>query len=104
MSKKSSAKKSSKKSKIVEAKIVSYRRNKRLQNTNQAIAQLLDESQNHYDLVGKQFIVEFPDSEKTVKGVVTAVHGQPKSKRIRLKFSGAGMTAHALNQIAKIEL
>jgi len=60
----------SRKLKIVKAQILSYRRNNRLQTTNQAIAKILDDY-NHKALIGKKFVLEYPDSDATAKGVVT---------------------------------
>lgn len=99
----SPAKKPSKKKAIVKAKILSYRRSKRLQKTNQAIAEIIDDF-NHKALVGKKFTLKFPDSEATAKGVVISLHGQTRNKQVRLRFENSGMTAHALNQIAEIHI
>ncbi len=91
------------KPKVVKAIIMSYRRNNRLQTTNQAIAKIFDEY-NHKTLIGKKFIIKFPESEATAKGIVIGIHGKDKSKQVRLRFIKSGMTAHALNQIAEIQL
>ncbi|MEA2071426.1 MAG: hypothetical protein U9O98_09060 [Asgard group archaeon] len=100
MSKKSSKKKSNE---YIEAQIVSYRRNNRLQTENQAIAKLLTDY-NPASLVGKKFLLEFEESDALAKGKVTDVHGQPKKQRVLIRFSNKGMTAHALNQVIKIFL
>lgn len=93
----------SRKLKIIKAQILSYRRNNRLQTTNQAIAKILDDY-NHKALIGKKFVLKFPDSEASAKGVVTAIHGKSGSKHVRIRFDNAGMTAHALNLIAEIHI
>ena len=100
---KAPAKKVAKKATILKARIMSYRRSKRLQTTNQAIAQLLDDF-NHKALVGRKFVLKFQDSDATASGVVLALHGQEKNKQLRIRFKGKGMSAHALNQIAEIQL
>ncbi len=92
-----------KKAKFVKAQIIGYRRNNRLQTTNQAIAKLIEEY-NHKALVGKRFILNFSESDAVASGLVTAVHGQPKNKQVRLRFEKAGMTSHAINQIIEIQL
>lgn len=92
-----------KKLKVVKAIIMSYRRNNRLQTTNQAIAKVLDEY-NHKALIGKKFKVKFPETGTTINGTVIGIHGQDKTKQVRLRFNKGGMTAHALNQIAEIQL
>ncbi len=91
------------KPKVVKAIIMSYRRNNRLQTTNQAIAKILDEY-NHKALIGKKFIIKFPESEATAKGTVIGIHGKDKSKQVRLRFTKSGMTAYAINLIAEIQL
>jgi ribosomal protein L35AE/L33A len=91
----------SRKLKTIKAKILSYRRNNRLQTTNQAIAKILDDY-NHKALIGKKFILKFPDSDASAKGVVTAIHGKSHSKQVRIRFDKAGMSAHALNLIGEI--
>jgi ribosomal protein L35AE/L33A len=91
----------SRKLKTIKAKIVSYRRNNRLQTTNQAIAKILDDY-NYKALIGKKFVLEFPDSEAIAKGVVTSTHGKSGSKQVRIRFDNAGMSAHALNLIGDI--
>lgn len=93
----------SKKLKIVKAQIVSYRRNNRLQTTNQAIAKILDDY-NHKALIGKKFVLKFPNSEASAKGVITGIHGKSKSKQVRIRFENAGMTGHALNLIGEIHI
>ncbi len=97
------AKPRSRKLKIIKAQILSYRRNNRLQTTNQAIAKILDDC-NHKALIGKKFVLEFPDSEATAKGVVTGIHGKSKSRQVRIRFDNAGMSAHALNLIGDIHI
>ena len=97
------AKPRSRKLKIIKAQILSYRRNNRLQTTNQAIAKILDDC-NHKTLVGKKFVLEFPNSEATAKGVVASIHGKSKSRLVRIRFDNAGMSAHALNLIGDIHI
>ena len=92
-----------KKAKFVQAKIIGYRRNNRLQTTNQAVAKVIDEY-NHKALVGKRFVLNFSESDATATGIVTAIHGQTRNKQVRLRFEKAGMTAHAINQIVEIQL
>jgi len=89
--------------KIVKAQILGYRRNKRLQVTNQAIAKILDDY-NHKALIGKKFVLEFPNSDALARGVVVATHGKDSSKQVRIRFDNAGMTAYAINQIADIHI
>lgn len=102
--KKPTAKKPKKKSpKVVKARIMSYRRSKRQQTTNQAIAKILDDY-NHKALIGKKFTLEFPDSDASLSGTVIAVHGQDKNKQVRVRFDSSGMTAHAINHIAEISV
>lgn len=101
--KKKSSTKKSVKSKVVRAKILSYRRDQRLQTTNQAIAEVLDEY-NHTALIGKKFTLEMPENSIIRKGTVTAIHGQPRNKKIRIRFVSGGMTAHALNKVIEIHL
>ncbi|NHJ86165.1 MAG: hypothetical protein FK734_11935 [Asgard group archaeon] len=91
------------KKQIIKAQITSYRRNNRLQKTNQAIAKVLDDY-NHLALVGKKFTLEFPENETVVKGTVLGIHGQKKSKLLRLGFDNSGMTSYAITQIIEIEL
>ncbi|MBY8996031.1 MAG: hypothetical protein KGD59_15885 [Candidatus Heimdallarchaeota archaeon] len=91
----------SRKLKTIKAMIVSYRRNNRLQTTNQAIAKILADY-NHKALIGKKFVLEFPDSEAIAKGVVTGTHGKSGSRQVRIRFDNAGMSAHALNLIGDI--
>ncbi|TET30862.1 MAG: hypothetical protein E3J70_03605 [Candidatus Heimdallarchaeota archaeon] len=98
---KTATKPRSRKSKIIKAQILSYRRNNRLQTTNQAIAKILDDY-NHKALIGKKFVLNFPDSEASAKGVVTGIHGKSKSKLVRIRFDNAGMSGHALNLIGDI--
>ncbi len=93
----------SRKLKIIKAQILSYRRNNRLQTTNQAIAKILDDY-NHKTLIGKKFVLEFPDSEAIAKGVVTGIHGKSKSRMVRIRFDNAGMSGHALNLIGDIHI
>ena len=93
----------SRKLKIVKAQILSYRRNNRLQTTNQAIAKILDDY-NHKALIGKKFVLKFPNSEASAKGVVTGIHGKSSSKQVRIRFDNAGMTGHALNLIGDIHI
>lgn len=95
------AKPRSRKLKIIKAQILSYRRNNRLQTTNQAIAKILDDC-NHKTLIGKKFVLEFPNSEATAKGVITGIHGKSKSRLVRIRFNNAGMSGHALNLIGDI--
>ncbi len=97
------AKPRSRKLKIIKAQILSYRRNNRLQTTNQAIAKILDDC-NHKTLIGKKFVLDFPNSEATAKGVVTGIHGKSKSRQVRIRFDNAGMSAHALNLIGDIHI
>lgn len=97
------AKPRSRKLKIIKAQILSYRRNNRLQTTNQAIAKILDDC-NHKTLIGKKFVLEFPNSEATAKGVVTGIHGKSKSRQVRIRFDNAGMSGHALNLIGDIHI
>ncbi|MHA1244900.1 MAG: hypothetical protein ACTSXA_04670 [Candidatus Heimdallarchaeota archaeon] len=92
-----------KKAKFVKAQIIGYRRNNRLQTTNQAIAKILEEY-NHKALVGKRFILNFSESDAVASGLVTAVHGQPRNNQVRLRFEKAGMTSHAINQIIEIQI
>ncbi|MHA1557698.1 MAG: hypothetical protein ACTSPM_12285 [Candidatus Heimdallarchaeota archaeon] len=101
--KKPAAKKPSKKVTTVKAQIVSYRRSNRLQVTNQAIALVLDDF-NHKALVGKKFTLNFENSDATAKGIVSAVHGQIKNKRVRLRFKKGGMAGAAINQIVEIHI
>lgn len=91
----------SRKLKIIKAQILSYRRNNRLQTTNQAIAIILDDY-NHKALIGKKFVLKFPDSDASAKGVVTGIHGKSSSKQVRIRFDNAGMSGHALNLIGDI--
>ena len=93
----------SRKLKIIKAQILSYRRNNRLQTTNQAIAKILDDY-NHKALIGKKFVLEVPDSDATAKGVVTAIHGKSGARQVRIRFDNAGMSAHALNLIGDIHI
>ncbi len=93
----------SRKLKIIKAQILSYRRNNRLQTTNQAIAKILDDY-NHKALIGKKFVLEFPDSDATAKGVVTAIHGKSGARQVRIRFDNAGMSAYALNLIGDIHI
>ncbi len=93
----------SRKLKIIKAQILSYRRNNRLQTTNQAIAKILDDY-NHKALIGKKFVLKFPNSEASAKGVVTGIHGKSSSKQVRIRFDNAGMTGHALNLIGDIHI
>ncbi len=93
----------SRKLKIIKAQILSYRRNNRLQTTNQAIAKILDDY-NHKALIGKKFVLKFPNSEASAKGVITGIHGKSKSKQVRIRFENAGMTGHALNLIGEIHI
>lgn len=93
----------SRKLKIIKAQILSYRRNNRLQTTNQAIAKILDDY-NHKALIGKKFVLKFPNSEASAKGVVTGIHGKSNSKQVRIRFDNAGMTGHALNLIGDIHI
>ena len=93
----------SRKLKIIKAQILSYRRNNRLQTTNQAIAKILDDY-NHKALIGKKFVLKFPDSEASAKGVVTGIHGKSHSKLVRIRFDNAGMSGHALNLIGDIHI
>lgn len=97
------AKPRSRKLKIIKAQILSYRRNNRLQTTNQAIAKILDDC-NHKTLIGKKFVLEFPDSEAIAKGVVTGIHGKSKSRLVRIRFDNAGMSGYALNLIGDIHI
>ena len=97
------AKPRARKIKIIKAQILSYRRNNRLQTTNQAIAKILDEC-NHKTLIGKKFVLEFPDSDATAKGVVTGIHGKSKSRLVRIRFDKVGMSGHALNLIGDIHI
>lgn len=97
------AKPRSRKLKIIKAQILSYRRNNRLQTTNQAIAKILDDC-NHKTLIGKKFVLEFPNSEATAKGVITGIHGKSKSRLVRIRFDNAGMSGHALNLIGDIHI
>ena len=92
-----------KKAKFVKAQIIGYRRNNRLQTTNQAVAKVIEEY-NHKALVGKRFILNFSESDAVASGLVTAVHGQPRNKQVRLRFEKAGMTSHAINQIIEIQI
>lgn len=92
-----------KKPKFVKAQIIGYRRNNRLQTTNQAVAKLIEEY-NHKTLVGKRFVLNFSESDATATGIVTAIHGQTRNKQVRLRFEKAGMTSHAINQIVEIQL
>lgn len=96
-------KKPSKKVATIKAQIVSYRRSNRLQVTNQAIALVLDDF-NHKALVGKKFTLNFENSDATAKGIVSAVHGQIRNKRIRLRFAKGGMAGAAVNQIVEIHI
>ncbi|NHJ39706.1 MAG: hypothetical protein FK731_06705 [Asgard group archaeon] len=89
--------------KVIKAKILSYRRNNRLQQTNQAIAKILDEY-NHKALLGKKLIVTFPNSDVEATATVVAVHGQIKNRQVRIRFNNKGMSAYALNQIAEIQI
>jgi hypothetical protein len=59
---------------------------------------------NHKALLGKKVILEFPNSEKIAKAIIVAVHGQPKNKQVRIRFTNKGMAASAINQIAEIKL
>ncbi|MHA1124931.1 MAG: hypothetical protein ACTSO7_10375 [Candidatus Heimdallarchaeota archaeon] len=92
-----------KKAKFVKAQIIGYRRNNRLQTTNQAVAKIIEEY-NHKALVGKRFVLNFSESDAVATGIVTAVHGQPRNKQLRLRFEKAGMTSHAINQIIEIQI
>ncbi|NHK31284.1 MAG: hypothetical protein FK730_08025 [Asgard group archaeon] len=92
-----------KKLKVIKAKIMGYRRNNRLQTTNQAIAKILDDY-NHKALLGKTLTIKFPNSDVEAKATITAVHGQIKNRLVRIRFKNKGMTAHAINQIAEIQL
>jgi ribosomal protein L35AE/L33A len=92
-----------KKLKVLKAKIMGYRRNNRLQTTNQAIAKILDDY-NHKALLGKKLIIKFPNSDVEAKATIIAVHGQIKSRLVRIRFNNKGMTAYAINQIAEIQL
>lgn len=93
----------SRKLKVIKAQILSYRRNNRLQTTNQAIAKILDDY-NHKALIGKKFVLNFPDSDATAKGVVTAIHGKSGARQVRIRFNNAGMSARALNLIGDIHI
>ncbi|MBD3192339.1 MAG: hypothetical protein GF308_17000 [Candidatus Heimdallarchaeota archaeon] len=101
--KKKTSKKKAAKSEVVKAKIISYRRDHRLQTTNQAIAQVLGDY-NHTALIGKQFSLEMPEKSVIRKGIVTAIHGQPRNKKIRIRFASGGMTAHAINKVIEIHI
>ena len=90
------------KSTSIKARIMSYRRSKRLQTTNQAIALILDDF-NHKALVGRKFTIDFAESDATAKGVVVAIHGKDSSKQVRIRFDNAGMAGQAINQIAEIK-
>jgi ribosomal protein L35AE/L33A len=92
-----------KKLKVLKAKIMGYRRNNRLQTTNQAIAKILDDY-NHKALLGKKLTVKFPNSDVEAKATIVAVHGQIKNRLVRIRFNNKGMTAHAINKIAEIQL
>lgn len=96
-------KKSAKKTAIVKAKILSYKRSHRLQTTNQAIAKVLDDF-NHKALVGRKFTLKFEESDAIAKGIVVATHGQIKNKQVRIRFQNAGMAGKAINQIAEIHI
>ncbi|MCE7746236.1 MAG: hypothetical protein GPJ52_13990 [Candidatus Heimdallarchaeota archaeon] len=55
-------------------------------------------------MIGKKFVLEYPDSDATAKGVVTSIHGKSKSRQVRIRFDKAGMSAHALNLIGEIHI
>lgn len=93
----------SRKLKVIKAQILSYRRNNRLQTTNQAIAKILDDY-NHKALIGKKFVLNYPDSDAIAKGVVTAIHGKSGARQVRIRFDNAGMSARALNLIGDIHI
>ncbi|MHA1879190.1 MAG: hypothetical protein ACTSYG_02235 [Candidatus Heimdallarchaeota archaeon] len=59
---------------------------------------------NHKTLIGKKFILKYPESETKVTGKVIAIHGQDKSKLIRLRFDSGGMSSYAIHQKIQIIL
>jgi ribosomal protein L35AE/L33A len=87
----------------IRIKILSYRRNKRLQTTNQAIAQVIDDY-NHKALVGKEITIGFPNTDSTAKAKVVDTHGQDKNRKLRIRFTNKGMTGYAFNQVAEVEV
>ena len=91
------------KPKFVKAQIIGYRRNNRLQTTNQAVVKML-EDYNHKALVGNRFVLKFSESDAIATGIVTAVHGQARNKQLRLRFEKSGMSGHAINEIVEIQI
>lgn len=84
----------------MEAIIVSYRRGRKTQTTNQAILSVdtIDNKEKAEKLIGKEVVFE-TETKKQIKGKITAVHG--RNGKLRALFE-KGLPGQAITKKVKI--
>ncbi|MEM4397683.1 MAG: 50S ribosomal protein L35ae [Candidatus Woesearchaeota archaeon] len=84
----------------MEATILSYRRGRKTQTTNQAILKIesIETKENAEKLVGKEVVYE-TETKKEIKGKITSVHG--RNGKVRALFE-KGLPGQAITQKVKV--